>query len=169
MKYRVLWIEDGAFLEASPLSAPLTTDGKYDLTVALNATDGEKQLLSNEFDVVIVDIRIPPGNDPKWIKKYNENSANKVQARLGMQLLYSMFKPSNNTASVPDDIGKRISVSNFGILSVEGNELIDEIKKDLGIKYYLNKADTRMDDYALFNLVELIINNKEKSITGGKT
>jgi DNA-binding NtrC family response regulator len=62
-KRRVLWVEDGARYDLVNMAAPVYMDGKYDLIIAEDASSGIDYLLKDTFDVIIVDIRIPPGGD----------------------------------------------------------------------------------------------------------
>ncbi len=88
MKPRVLWIEDSARLELTNLTGPIYFAGKYDFNMAEDVTTAVTLLLSEEFDVIIVDIRLPPGIDPQWSKLYKRMGADKIQAQLGLKLLY---------------------------------------------------------------------------------
>jgi DNA-binding NtrC family response regulator len=86
MRKKILWIEDGAFDEIAVLATPVHLTGEYQLEFALDASQAIRQLESQEFDAVIVDIRILPGDDPKWLNMYYATGSNKA-ARLGVKLL----------------------------------------------------------------------------------
>ena len=156
MKPKVLWIEDGALIEASQFVGPVYTSGKYDLTIALDISEGVRQLMNSEFDAIIVDIRIPPGDDKKWIKFYSQSAFNKIQARLGRLLLYSLLIPSE--AKVPiENIPQWIEPNKFGVLTVESRDELEADLEKLGIKVYRQKTAV-MPVTVLLELIEEIIN-----------
>jgi DNA-binding NtrC family response regulator len=72
-KIKVLWVEDSARLDLPHLAAPIYMDGNYDLVVAETVSDGIAHIQNENFDAIIVDIRIPPGDDPRWIKQYHKS------------------------------------------------------------------------------------------------
>lgn len=86
---KVLWIEDGAYTELSLMAGPLYVAGKYDLVIALDATEGLRYLKEEgrEFDVIVVDVRLPPGKDEQFVARYDEKGESRVAARLGVFLL----------------------------------------------------------------------------------
>jgi hypothetical protein len=128
MKHKVLWIEDGAFAEMQFMSAPIYVSGEYDLVIALNATEGFQYLAQKEkrFETIIVDIRLPPGDDEEFTRLFNNRAESKAAARLGLALLKRVI-----------DDGERFGVpkhhcepERFGIFTVEGpNELAEDLKK----------------------------------------
>lgn len=139
MKHRVLWIEDGAFAEMQFMSAPIYVSGKYDLVIALNATDGLEQLLQKEkrFETIIVDIRLPPGNDEEFTNLFNDRADSKAAARLGLALLKRVLKRGEQIG-VPD---YHRQPHRFGIFTVEGpNELAEDLN-ELGITVCHQKTE----------------------------
>lgn len=84
---RALWIEDGARSELSHLSGPVLYDGRIELVLAEDLTTAVDYLLEEEFDAVIVDVRLPPGDDPYWKELHRKAGRDKVHAELGLQLL----------------------------------------------------------------------------------
>jgi len=126
-KHNVLWIEDGAFAEMSQMSAPIYVSGKYDLVIAENATEGLQQLMreDKEFDTIIVDIRLPPGDDETFLKLYYDRNESKVAARLGLALLKRVLKDGEKNQILPH----HREAKRFGIFTVEGHgELVDDLK-----------------------------------------
>src|SRR5438093_7278414 len=101
MKPRVLWIEDSARLELTNLTGPIYFAGKYDFNMAEDVTTAVTLLLSEEFDVIIVDIRLPPGVDPQWSKLYKRMGADKIQAQLGLKLLYWLLNQDSSIYKAP--------------------------------------------------------------------
>jgi hypothetical protein len=161
-KHNVLWVEDGAFAEMSQMSAPIYVSGKYDLVIAENATEGLRELMQKdkEFDTIIVDIRLPPGDDEDFLKLYYNRNENKVAARLGLSLLKRVLKDEDSQIPLRHKEAKR-----FGIFTVEGPaELVDDLKAlDLeNVKVY-QKKETHSKD----TLLE-IIEDIKSSYSGGE-
>jgi hypothetical protein len=134
----VLWVEDGAFVEFTNLCSPVYTSGKYDLEVAVSATEAIKLIKEGEFDAVVVDIRIIPGNDNKWISLYNQYQKNKRQARLGLHLLRSLLTPEKATVDV-GGVPEWLGSSRFGVLTVETEAELRNDLNDLRVKVYQQK------------------------------
>ena len=84
---RALWIEDGARSELSHLSGPVLYDGRIELVLAEDLTTAVEYILEEEFDAVVVDVRLPPGDDPHWKELHRKAGRDKVHAELGLQLL----------------------------------------------------------------------------------
>ena len=127
-KHNVLWIEDGAFTEVEHMSAPLYVSGKYDLVIAENATEGLQALMRTDkkFDTIILDIRLPPGEDEKFLTLYKNRKESKIAARLGLSLLKRVLKEGEeNQIPLHHREAKR-----FGIFTVEGRgELAHDLKE----------------------------------------
>ncbi len=124
---RVLWIEDQAFEDAQDFSGPVNTSGEYRLEVAEDASAAVRALAKGPFAAVIVDIRIRPGNDQEWVDLFQRRGGNKVRARLGRHLLYSLLKPAAAEVKLKS-VPKWIKPEGFGVLSVEGR---GEVSGDL--------------------------------------
>ena len=131
MKHRVLWIEDGAYGDLPEVIGPVVVDGGYDLDIALDATDGVERILANEYDCVIVDIRLPPGMDKKWINIHNNPKKYKDAERLGLLVLRSLLIPEKSVvrlSNIPAWVQKH-KAKRFGVLTVENQ---NEVESDLG-------------------------------------
>lgn len=126
-KYKVLWVEDGAMADLPELAVPVMMDGNYELIVAEDISDAIYKLGQNEYDVIIVDIRMDPGELHEWWQLYHDAGSNKTSARLGRQFLYTIL--GNAKAEVKIQ-GKPIHPSRIGVLTAE-SEL--ELAKDLKI------------------------------------
>jgi hypothetical protein len=126
-KKRILWIEDGARHELVRLSAPVSMSDGFDLEIAESASDGVRKLLRDEFQVLIVDIRLPPGDDARWIQLYNECGRDPISARLGGHILHSVL--ASPTARVPLSLPPAwLTAQRIAILSVESKlELAAEL------------------------------------------
>ena|ERR1051326_2680996 len=124
----ILWIEDSALQENTILATPVHLAGKYDLILALSATEGLIKLTEREYAAVVVDIRIPPGDDDRWINMYYSLGGTNKAARLGLKLLEVVLGPPDEywrdeLSATARDSGR------YGVLSVEGaSELARELE-----------------------------------------
>ena len=148
MKPKVLWIEDSARLELANLCGPVYFDGICQLTLAEDVTTGVDLLLTNTYDVLIVDVRLPPGSDPQWRQHYRTAGADKVNAQLGLKLLHWLL--GGDTAVFPDDPPSWVSSDSIGVFTVESRlELADTLDK-FNIGTYRQKVadlpDTVLND-----------------------
>ncbi len=83
----ILWVEDETDTRLVERKTRIEGSGKYDLDIARNATEGEKFAKSKMYDLIIIDIRIPPGEGEKW-KLYHFDLKNKdLKDRLGILLI----------------------------------------------------------------------------------
>ncbi|MDD3731182.1 MAG: hypothetical protein PHU88_02265 [candidate division Zixibacteria bacterium] len=154
MRKKVLWIEDGALFEAQHLTGPVFNSRKYDLDIALTISDAERELFNNEYDIIIVDIRMDPGDMPKWIKLYQNAGRDKLHARLGLMLLYALFKndEENNILKV---VPKWIETKRFGILTVENYKELEDNLKELGLESIpFKQKSARLKATALLEIIE---------------
>lgn len=141
MKYKLLWIEDGALADLSSFLGPLYVSGRFHIVIAFNASDAVNFIVNENFDAVIIDIRIPPGEKKEWLDIYSELGEDKVQARLGVHLLYSLLLPENSKVKIAY-IPEWVAPSIIGVFSIES---ITQLKHDLdalGIKTYVQKNAT---------------------------
>jgi CheY-like chemotaxis protein len=158
---KVLWIEDGAYYELYNMLAPIYVAGCYDLVLAADATEAVRLLSTQEFDVVIVDIRIPPGFDPRWTTVYQQYSSNKDAARLGLHLLVSLFDPKRALVDLSDFPMPKLSRSKFAVFSVE-TDLTDELD-NLQIKEYETKNASTPRTKVL-EIIDRILNNNNVTV-----
>ena len=118
---RALWIEDGARSELSHLSGPVLYDGRIELVLAEDLTTAVEYLLEEEFDAVVVDVRLPPGDDPYWKELHRKAGRDKVHAQLGLQLLRWLLEPGHKPelAAAPSWLdAKRVAVFSVDTKSV---------------------------------------------------
>ncbi|MDQ1351028.1 MAG: hypothetical protein QG657_1330 [Acidobacteriota bacterium] len=154
---KILWIEDEATADMRNLAGPLYDSGQYDLVVAFNASEGERQMMKSEFDAVVVDIRIPPGSDQRWIKLYSQSGQNKIMARLGLQLLYSLLKPEMARVKL-DSRPTWITPERFGLLTVETRKEVEEDLKNLHIQVSREKTE-KLPFNTLVEIIEDVLTN----------
>ena len=130
---KVLWIEDGAFVEVSALAAPVYMSARYDLMIAEDASGGIRKLKETEFEAVIVDIRIPPGNDEDWIRLSKQPGG----SRLGISLMRYLLDPTEEKADeIPDWVGP----DRLGVLTIETRREVDAELRQLGISHFAHKT-----------------------------
>jgi hypothetical protein len=153
MKHKVLWIEDGAFADMKFMSSPIYVSTKYDLVIAIDAAEGLKYLRQSDkqFETIIVDIRLPPGNEPAFLQLFKEKGESRPAARLGLALLKRVLKKGKN-----DDIPKvHREPSRFGVFTVEGYGELRTDLEELGIKVYQQKGESN-DKFMLRDIIEEI-------------
>lgn len=83
---KLLWVEDeteGGLVERK---AYLESSDNYELVIKRNATDAEIAIKNETFDIVIFDIRIPPGFGQYWERLHNKNDH-----RLGLELIQKTY------------------------------------------------------------------------------
>ncbi len=155
MKTKFLWIEDNARTDLVHLLSPVYMDGRYDPVIAPTVTEGVYQMKKTEFDAVVVDIRLLPGNDPDWKVLYTKLGSEKGTARLGIYLLYSLFDPRVDDVAIKDRPAW-IMPARFGVLTVEGLDgELGEALKSFGITVYAQKT-TRTPNTMLLKMVDQI-------------
>jgi len=92
--HKILWIEDDALFDLNIMAAPVHTSMKYKVVIARNVTEAVDNILKTEYDVVIVDMRLPPGSDKAWGELFTNARASIEQNlgnKLGLQLLYTLL------------------------------------------------------------------------------
>lgn len=137
MRPKALWIEDSARLELANLCGPVFFKGTCDLTLADDVTTAVGLLLADRFDVVIVDIRLPPGADPHWREHYRRTGSDKVNAQLGLKLLYWLLH--RDTSIYPTEPPDWITPRCVGVFSVETRHEISGYLDELGIEVFQEK------------------------------
>lgn len=153
-KCKVLWIEDAARFDFPQMAAPLYMNGGYDLAVAEDVTSAIALIKQGEYDVVIVDIRLPPGDDPRWITLWKRAGSNRVAARLGLELLHSMLGSPEAKIQLQGR-PSWLTADRIGVLTVEDDDELRPDLKKLGIRRYRRKqAD--VPDTVLLDLVRWV-------------
>lgn len=144
MKKKMLWIEDNASTDLAHLAAPVITGRKHSLEVADTASEAFLHLSNPDvsYDIIIVDIRIPAGTDPNWVNYYNLKGEDKVQARLGLEILRLFLKPEIAKIKIPVTPPPWIKPEKFAIFTIEGEDELAPDKEALGITIYEQKKAT---------------------------
>jgi len=175
---KMLWIEDSARFELIEQMAPVYYSGEYILHLAENIVDGINHLRLAEregkpYDVIIVDVRIPPGEDRVWQRLYKQTVRSRVESQLGLILLYWLFGDyaegkhigveSGVNPNAGEDIDKRLAElthssnnkppavkkGTVAVYTVEPPALICPHLEYLGIRVYAQKSIDTPDDILL--------------------
>lgn len=154
MKTKFLWIEDNATADLKHLLMPVYSSGEFDPAIALNVTDGLQRIFQAEFEAVIVDIRMLPGSQQRWIDLYNQWGKNKAAARLGLQLLRGLLGPAGSPYRL-ERIPSWVSAEKFGVLTVESRADLQQDLKTLNISVYEQKT-ARTPNTVLIDMVRRI-------------
>jgi len=155
----VLWIEDLARVEYREMFAAVFRDGRYNLSVAVDASEAIQRVLKHTYDAVIIDIRLPPGDDEEWMRLYDKSGASEEAAKLGKHLVQSILGVQGAKVALPaDEIPGWIDSTKLGFLTVEP---WDDLKADfepLGIvrETYVEKGPVNNRD-ALLKLIEKVL------------
>jgi CheY-like chemotaxis protein len=138
MKIRALWVDDGAVADLVELTGPVVASGRYTLNIAesISAAIGEMQ--QREFDVVVVDIRLPPGDLDEWIRLYQKGGQSRVTAKLGLEFLKACLDPNAQVTLNPLPTWAR-RPERFGVFTVEEKEVMERQVNALGVKIYHRK------------------------------
>lgn len=159
MKKKVLWIEDAGDTDLSELGGYLSSIGKYDLTIAIDVADGLKCLKATTFDVVVVDIRVLPGDSKSWQDLYYDLGGVPSEAKLGRHLLYSICGHPEARIHLGPERPDWISADGIAVFTVENNLQAD--MSALGIGTYFIKTASHADgEKMLVKVVESVLSRK---------
>jgi hypothetical protein len=163
----VLWIEDGAAVEVPHQTSPLINSGRYNLMIAKDATEGIRVLKDpvQQFDVVIFDLHLAPGDDEELIRRY-QAAAQRYEPgdSIGMSILIDLFDPSDNERHRVIDLPSWLTPNHVGLLTVEpGSNVIDKLQAmGIAASFYVKK-DADLPDTALKDLVDRIYRHRSDS------
>ncbi len=147
MAHRVLWIEDSARFELRNLAGPVYISSKYHLQHADDVTSAIAYVQNHVYEVLIVDIRLPPGSDSHW-RRMNGGSE-----KLGIQLLYWLLAPAD---SYPDKPPAWVQPARIGVFTVEARTEIATDLAKLGIEEFCQKR-AGLADTALRDMIDRIL------------
>jgi hypothetical protein len=151
---KVLWIEDDAFNELGMFATPVHLTGAYELEYALTATEGVERLKACEYDAVVVDVRIPPGDDERWVKIYYDAGASNKAARLGVRLLQNVLR--REKAWMHGLKPTALDSKRYGVLSMDADDVRHELQ-EIEVKRFRNKKEGSL---MLLTLIEEIIKER---------
>ena len=153
-KPSVLWIEDSARFELRNLVGQLFFGGKYEFNLAEDVTSAIDHLRAQEYDAVIVDIRLPPGIDPEWRKLYQATGFDRVHAQLGLKLLRWLLMKDNSIH--PANPPEWIKSHQVAVFTVESKGEIQQHLDELGITVFRQKS-AGLRDTILLELIDEIL------------
>ena len=156
MKARVLWVEDSARFELSNLTGPVYFSGDYDFQQAENITTAINFLKTKAFDVLIVDIRLPPGIDPYWLNLYQKTELDGGGEKLGIKFLYWLLSHESSYLEYPP---KWVKPEMIAVFTVESYLEIREKLNDLKINVFKQKT-AGLVDTTLVDLIEEVLKHK---------
>ena len=164
MKTKFLWIEDNATNDLVELLSPIYMDGRFTPVIATTVAEGIYRMNESEYAAVIVDIRLPPGNDREWEALYMRLGGERGTARLGLHLLFSLFDYREGEDVKIKDKPAWIDPKRFGVLTVEDfHGDLDEALKSFHINVREQKT-THTADTMLLSMVERILDGQ---VSGG--
>jgi hypothetical protein len=158
MKRRVLWIEDSGYNENVALTSPVTHSGRYDMLTVMSATDGLRELARIEYDAIIVDIRIIPGEDPRWIKEYVSRGRGDKTARLGLRLLEIVLGQPGGIWHDHYVLESARRPLKYGVLTVEAKESLQAELDQYGVIAYRAKH-AGVSRRLLLELIDEVVKN----------
>ncbi len=157
MRTKVLWIEDSAKFELSNLMGPALFGGRYDFHLADDVTTAVDFLLVKAFDVILVDIRLPPGIDPFWNDLYQKAGLGKVHDQLGIKFLHWLLAVENSYKHQPP---AWVDPTRIGVFTVESLKEIEKKLLELGITHSIQKT-AGLPDTTLVDMIEEICPNPQ--------
>jgi len=158
MKPRVLWIEDSARFELSNLTGPVYFSGEFDFQQVENITTAISFIKAKIYDVLIVDVRLPPGTNPYWLDLYHRTGEGEGGEKLGLSFLYWLLSRNGNYPEPPPEWAKPNLV---GVFTVESYQEIKEKLIDLNIDVFKQKT-AGLPDTTLVDLIREIQSRNSK-------
>ena len=155
MKPKVLWIEDSARFELNNLTGPIYFYGKYDFQQAENVTSAIEFLKVKEYDALIVDIRLPPGNDPYWREMYRNAELEGGGEKLGIKFLYWLLAQDGSYSSPAPSWA---SPERIAVFTVENHLEVRSDLDKLGIGLFKQKT-TGLADTTLLDLIQELLDH----------
>ncbi len=158
--YQILWIEDEADTSLLEFRTKLEMNFDYNLEVVRTASDAILQLKENVFHAIVIDVRIPPGEEESWSKLYIDGKNGLQFEQLGIHLIHEILK-HDSIVHKDNQNAKKI-----GIFSIEQINDIQEISIEKKIwesvkkvKYLYKKEAEQPEDFEDF-IKTLIENSK---------
>lgn len=150
MRPKALWIEDSARLELKNLCGPVYFHGECDLTLAEDITTAVNLILAEQFDALVVDVRLPPGRDPNWESLYERWGSDQVSAQLGLKLLHWLLRGDREI--YPADPPDWVRPEQIGVFTVEPYPEIEKHLQYFEITVYQEK-NADIPDTVLHDLI----------------
>lgn len=159
-KTYVLWVEDDAMYNLQYIASPVVMNPKYDLTLAITVSEALDHLQRREYDVVVFDLRLPPGEERDWVQLNQRLSEAMEPPRLGLHLITNLYGTANgHTLALPQV--KQPPIARIGILSVDSWEDVEDGLNGLQfLKTNYRQKSVGMPSDILLHLVEEILNGR---------
>lgn len=159
MRYKVLWIEDNAEADLFHLLAPVHVDGRFNVDIAVNATEAFNCLCNEVYHVVIVDSRIPHGYEPFWKSREDDvrRDAPKAIVRLGLEVLGAVLGifPRPLQPSVKPE---NIEPGKFCVFSIDPKRELEDVTNGLMSQVRYERKTTAMPRNILVNIIRNVLN-----------
>jgi hypothetical protein len=154
MKPKVLWVEDGARYELASLCGPVFYKGTCDLTLAEDVSTAVDHLTAEQWDAVIVDVRLPPGVNESWRRLYRRAGADKVHAQLGLKLIEWLVR--GEAAIHPEPPPAWVRPDRIAVFTVESWREVGDHLKPLGVDTFQQKL-ANLPDTVLEELIATLL------------
>jgi CheY-like chemotaxis protein len=152
---KILWVEDGARFELAFLTAPIYYKGIHDLTIAEDVSSAINYCSFQEFDAIILDLRLPPGGKRDWYSLFKKFGEDKLAAKLGVHFLHSILGVPPIKIKIKT-IPEWIQPNRIGVFTVEKfDENKTEMNK-LNINNFQQKS-TKMTNSILLDFIEEVL------------
>lgn len=152
MIIRILWIEDAAYDDLDIQAGYMNSMVGYSLDLATSISDALEHIYNKKYDIIIFDIRVPPGRREEWRELYLEHGATLSSAKLGLHLIQSLSQ-DKECSVVIHEVPSWINTKYFGVLTAEPK--LSSILHKLNIENYMVKTD-KMEPFVLAALVHKI-------------
>jgi hypothetical protein len=160
----ILWVEDEAYSELQYIAAPVVVAG-FDLHVAGDASQAVAALGKKQFSALVVDIRIGPGHDQRWIELYYRSGAVPAAARLGIHLLRALLLPNRTDGEIrlrQNEVPDWLTPKRCAVFSVEVVSDFDRELMEAGLKIWKAKGP-ELDAYALLDLIKTVLKSSREN------
>ncbi len=105
---RLLWIDDNLDHDLTEKRMALLMEDDIDSHFARNATEAYYRLLNDPFDIVIFDLRLPPGPDDMWNEDFERG-----ERKFGFILLKTVAEQRRNGGF------QHLTNTRFGVFTIE--------------------------------------------------
>ena len=151
-KPSVLWVEDSARLELRNLVGPIYGGGNYDFQLAEDITSATTYVRQKKYDVLILDVRLPPGVDTYW-RKFYQFDLSSEGGGLGLRFLHWLMGHDPFCPYAPPDGFDGVGIA---IFSIESPDTVKAIlkKMKLGNKVIYKQKVAGLPDTVLLELIK---------------
>lgn len=130
----ILWIEDAAYTDYVSLLTWVLVDGRFAIDVAPNTSVALNKLAARRYEVVILDLHLPPGKDRFWIDRYQRIASEGRVPLLGLELLEEALSRGAHEPAL-----SWLSPERICILSIESPGWIQQRIRKAGVSRYRDK------------------------------